>query len=887
MGMKTIPLVLAALVLALLGVLYLALTDSGPERAVEPAGEVLAEVTATPPELEPEGPPESAEAPGASSDTNRTIAEADVELLTISTVERGTGRPIAGARVWVTTWSALRERCPDNGRGESYDIEAEIAALTKPFETDELGAARVPLPSESTIAIARHGDLFGTATDSPEPGSTVEIELAPDRSLTIRAVDERGQPFAGVPVGINEHDPNRPASGMMLWWAHTSGEEGEVTVFHVDHSMNRALVERALVKGARWQVTLATPHPDPPVVHINPLDLPDEPVLLTVARGGRVVVNLEYGQGAPISHLYVYMSEVLEERDSLGRRVASRRHNRTVRDGVAVFEHVAPGLQLQFRTASHEYRPVEEVHAGPNAAGEETTIGLFLADQYPAFTGTLVDLDGEPVADRFIDLRASLVPGQEEVRPPLSSGFRTDKRGKFEGVVKTRQASNRLGELVLTTDEGYEGTTLEALIPLGGRPHGGETDLGEVIMHPPKLILTGRVIDARGAPLYWSDISVRRMRDPDEPPGPPYTWIEALHTQTDHDGHFELTGELPAGEYRLDADQDGYVRRCEIPIQHGMRELEIILLQEGGLKGSLVLPDDIPPTWLRIDILKDGGKSRRLEKGDWVLSHPAPDGTFLLGELEPGTYDVLVLVPAWRTPLLLIEDVLVEGGVVRDDPRLSELDLRNRLHRVDVEVKGTAGEAVPLGYVTFAPDGEDDSRVGFIDCIASLLAATPSVDAVFTAPGYRREEVLGVSDGARVTLARGIPVRLKLPRDFEMPDPSYSVLVDLQPSGGDLSEYAEGVYTADGERIDHRSPRQAGDRATFDAGGEALLHVGGPGSWRVSWTIKRDGWPDFRMYRNAKDYPKWLEVGEKGVTEPVEVCPDLERLRRRLEALGD
>jgi len=666
------------------------------------------------------------------------------------------------------------------------------------------------------------------------------------------------------------------------WWAVTSGELGQVTLHHVDHEM-----ESELEDGARWEVAPAVPHPDPPVIHLDPHDLPDGPVQLVVARGGRVVVLLEDDRGEPITGDWIHLQVARDDRDALGRWIRPRRHDRLTRDGVAVFEPVAPGLELQASAYPHGFRPVEEIHPGPAAVGLESTIRLRLLEPYPTITGTLVDTTGEPVADRPMDLRVYFVPPSERDRREVSDRFRTDGRGRFRSIARVPRATDPLKELLFTTDEAYEGPTLEARVSLGGQPQERTVDLGEVVLHAPSVIASGRVVDAQGEPLYWAGIWVRRMREPDDPPGPRFTPVHELQTQTDRDGRFELTGELPAGDYRIDAAKEGYLRRTEIPVQHGMRGIEIVLLREGGLKGDLILREGVSPSWLRVEFLENDADSDRYGSWGRDLVIPHPDGTFFLPGLEPGTYDLEVVVPSWRTPLVRVEDVSVESGINRTDPKLTGLDLRNRLHRIDTEVIGPEGEPVPLGYATFAPDGGEETRIAFTDGAAVLLSATLSIDVELLAPGYRPLRIGGVIDGARLTLERGLPVRLKLPESLQPPEPPLSLWAELSPRNQTRREPNPGVYSTDGDRVDLWRDSQAGDRAPFDDRGEALLHAGEAGTWTLRWRIERADQDWSSGVPHEEGYPQMIEVGERGFSEPIEVCPDVEELRSLLESLED
>lgn len=870
MGKKGLLLAAAALMLLFGGALYVALSEPTDPVTIAPIAErsdgeggAAAELPVTV-AVEPALPAvaETAEerAPGLGGE----------ELFRIRTVERDSGRPVADAQVWIVPWAEVVERDHYDGMGDSFDIEAAVAALGSALHTDDQGELRLPVSDEYTLAVARHGKLFGRATNKVGSGETWEIPLLIDRSITIQTVTEGGEPIAGIPVAIAQCDPG--SSPDSQWWAHTRGEEGQITLHHVDHTL-----EWDLQTGVTWSATLATPWPDPPTVHLDPRDLPTEAVRLVVGAGGRVTVRIEDEQGEPLPAGWIYLSEVRAHRDAVGRSTRPMRHNRYDREGRANYENVAPGLELRAGVSPPGYRRQERLFRSPVAPGEETIVEFSFSERYPVITATLVDPTDTPLARRAIDVQARLV-GAGENDNALTGRSRTDAEGGFSESLSTSDASDAFQEIAFTTDEAYEGETLAATVRVTDPPPDGVYDLGRVVLEPPPVVLSGRVVDARGEPIFWAGISVKRMTGTNGVGGPAYYWVPEWHTQTRQDGSFQLTGDHGPGDYRLlvDGDRDGYLNQDDIPFQPGTHGLEIVLHQAGGLEGSLCLPEDVPPSWLRVSLNREDLAEGSRREG--VIPHP--DGKFFLQDLAPGEFDVTVFLPAWPEPLVCITDVWVEGGVTRAAPRLTNLDLTAAIHRLDLELRDPEGAPVPIGCIAFwSPDGSE-SRVAFTNGAASLITPTPTANVEVIAPGFRPRRVDGARDGMRIDLERGIPVRLKLPDGFDLPDPPTRLSVELVPARMESPEERQYVYADDGSMTERWDRRQYGVAATFTDSLEVTLEVGSPGEWQISWSISAEQWRS--GLRGARGLSGTIEVAEPGPSEAIERAPDAEALERRL-----
>ena len=119
---------------------------------------------------------------------------------------------------------------------------------------------------------------------------------------------------------------------------------------------------------------------------------------------------------------------------------------------------------------------------------------------------------------------------------------------------------------------------------------------------------------------------------------------------------------------------------------------------------------------------------------------------------------------------MVLDSIEVPAGGPAEDPRLSDIDLRNRLRRITVTVLDAGGDAVRGSYRNAAVmiRGPDDPKAEWYgkaldreDGRVELLVPTP-VDLIVFAPGYRTQELYGVFADTTIQLQSDVPVRLRL-----------------------------------------------------------------------------------------------------------------------------
>ena len=140
-------------------------------------------------------PPDSG---GAGNETMRAGPSPPARHVVV--LDDTTGLPVAGAVVLV-----------GHEFGETDSRESYMAQHGRAFGTDADG--RVAIDGYERLLFAKHGQRTAAARIPPAPNSVhrpFEVRLRPERSLTVRTIDDRGAPVAGVPVAAAWFDPQRP-----------------------------------------------------------------------------------------------------------------------------------------------------------------------------------------------------------------------------------------------------------------------------------------------------------------------------------------------------------------------------------------------------------------------------------------------------------------------------------------------------------------------------------------------------------------------------------------------------------------------------------------------------------------------------------------------------
>lgn len=890
---KTAVGIVCAAAVIVAGAFLLARSGEAPEPASGSASGVEVVSPVAPELVAPEQPaaPRDGDLAEASDATQRSaLTPASVMLIT---VEQATGQPVPGADVWFAPQSMLDEHGMREAGMSNGDREEQLRRYGEHTQSDEQAEAQLSGFGKMGVAVARKGELFGLAWMTSEANEPVRLEMDLQRSVTIQVVDEQGSPVAGVPVALGwRQDPGSNVSVSMIWQGETRGDDGMVVMRQFEELVHRRYSTGEVDESeGKWLVvTFPFPLAEPVEVGFDPRQLPAEPVQLVLPETGSLRVDLQDSAGNGHSRAWIYLwqrtggSSLRDSTDGWGRRISQY-----VQEGETslLYPHVGLGLDLKLSAdPPFGYRKIELEGLGPLVPGEEVSYVLRFAEKVGMLVGRALGPDGEPLRERTLNAAVWVDEPQRE-RWELSHSCRTDAEGGFRMPLRFEQ-DVELREMHLETDDHEDSLMLAGDVTLeGSTSSGGEFDLGDVVLVPPPVVVSGTVQDAAGEPIYWAMVDVAWKdiygENPDQ-----FVWRNDfdLRAMTHKDGSFTCYGEVTDREYALRVMRQEYVPVELLPFEPGDRGLEIVLRTEGRLEGSVIVPEGISPERIGIEVRTTGDS----KPFNWrAAERPHPDGRFNLPRLTPGTFDVFFHLDQESGPVHSVQGVVVEGGGTTDDSRLQNVDLRSILYAFELDVVAEDGESVSGPHIAFRPAGETTvpRRVVFDSGSGTLVTAWPEIDIEVRAHGYRASRLEEVHGDRRIVLQAGIPVRIRLSDDVELPKAPFELRIAVIPrsiyrAGGE----PQNIYSESGGE---REWRGAWDRmlgGTFGPERELELRLPEPGSYVYELSVQVEvGNRTSSGHAGFGEGPTGIQVLETGDLQEFEVGPHPEALLEALEAL--
>ena len=453
-----------------------------------------------------------------------------------------------------------------------------------------------------------------------------------------------------------------------------------------------------------------------------------------------------------------------------------------------------------------------------------------------------------PAMKASADIDGPTKPG-EIVQMTLSRALTPQIRFKLEDEAGDEVVSRRL--MVLINDETYSsrrattgpngvmecfllgvevGTVLERIVVHEGvysrRPShariakklmdkplvAGVMDLGTLVLRPPPLLVSGRVVDGQGKPI--KDAVVRLATE-----GPYAAKPEELSTLSTPPGNRALAYDQtdPSGFFQLRQEGDA--------TEGGQRRLALV----AGYRGAeLFEPVEFAPGATGVElVLEEGGKltvdlsaldSSEMQGMEIMLdsAHPrhktqdlSPGHEITMGRLRPGLYAVKLELSTETA--FLAEDLEVQTGKTLVDPRLNPVSLKGVVQWRTLYVTGPSG--APLDEIIVG-----EKRGGIVTRTTRIkkrdgafrLAAflhTPPEDYWIEAKGCRRRLLESLDDRMSIELQGPIQVSLQL---VGTALPTASFALEAISSGS------------------------SGTRIKFDVAGHARASLPGPGLYRVA-----------------------------------------------------
>ncbi|MBM3962524.1 MAG: hypothetical protein FJ306_11560, partial [Planctomycetes bacterium] len=447
---------LAALVLALVAAIGMSLMqgDDGPALGDDAAAATATRTGATEAadggfrRSDADGPTDASASGAAGSEraaalgddmgSGRPLPE-DARWIELLVVDKATGAPQPDALVhWYDDTAhefASRNR---DGDDENDNWDEALQTLFRYGErvagaagwrtrADADGKARVTLGKEWTNVAVTHGALYGELNlrdNSVPPAGGYRVELVPDVAVTVRVVDDRGEPCAEFPVGLAALDAANADAVLTISDVAlaVTDAKGLATIPHLQSRCAAGTEATGSVfSSRRWRWGRAREPegatPPKPVWHVrallvgsrdkgvafDPAAPPTEPVELRLPPTGKLRVRAESG-GKPVTNFRMAYANRSQGEHEDWNPIDRGAQAKPDADGWARFPHVALGLRFDLYADAEGGMRGE--NAGPTAAGQEVDAVLRSADDRIVVAGRLLTPERTPARNVRISVRA-------------------------------------------------------------------------------------------------------------------------------------------------------------------------------------------------------------------------------------------------------------------------------------------------------------------------------------------------------------------------------------------------------------------------------------------------------------------------------------------------
>lgn len=690
------------------------------------------------------------------------------------------GSPADGAEVWCVPSAGSEDR-------ETFRDSASTEFFMRQNGTHHIADAQgklfLPKPDGGrTLVLARLGDLYGTL-EANEYEDELVLTLQEDVELEVQVVDVAGRPAIGVTVLIREKNFLLTST---VAQADTVAPDGVADFRHFQEEIRALFVENPEdEEESIVLVVLEALTREEVSVVLDSQAVEAGRVVLTLPATGSVKARVLGEDLEPFEGKARGSLELIPEGEprevSPFSGVIRPKIKRSVENGEVVFHHVELGCEVGFEVRRDNADQGTRVYGdGPLRPGQTALLELQLGADHPVVRFRALDAAGGPLPNvqlkGDVRLRTSFFNNSSDHR------LRTDSEGYFVVDLAQDWSEGSTRTLHVTLQQGDEPRPT-ASVDLSRNLDMGLNDLGDLVLEPPPVFVSGRVETESGKVLPQAVLEMRSRLDDST------IWNDHgdFQHKSEEDGTFEIRGDFTGASFQLAAAIDGYASRW-VEFERGRTNLVLVLSAEGSIEGSVLLDEGIPPELLNVRVQELRGEQEHL---DWDTRQQSLDADlkFRFGRLLPGLRLVTIRAESQYTELIRIEDVEVVSGEVCRDPRLQQVDLRGRLFYHEIELVGEEPEERLRGDVLFGPAGaeEIDERLWLSGKMVKIISQAPEVDVIIQASGYRQEELWGFRGKAEVRLSKGLAVTLVLIGDVELPRPPVFIkpfLVPVEADGG-------------------------------------------------------------------------------------------------------
>jgi len=622
------------------------------------------------------------------------------------------GSAVIGAVVRWATEEDLQPLLAADPQLWERDNDEILARVTHQVRTAANGWAMVPSKAGRMVIDARFGDLYTSRRFRREETSYLKLTMYRDLPLVVEVADATGAGL-DVPVVVRTADGRgnqvlRPSNGRAL-------------LLHAPEAFSALLGRPDLyVQLDAPQQALATVLPRGKV--------PEAAVKVTGQRGVTLQVRVE-GPDGPCASGVVEVVRLGSEPELL------RTTRRELRDGVALFEHVQPDLELlvRARTACGADVPEQRVQMPADI------VQLRHAVRMPRVQGSVQDVDGRKLGGYRATLYQRLPAGWE-----LAASGSIQADGSWELAVPglaTAEAGTAAEYMLVARNEfgATKAALLQGLSSFLDKA-AMRAEVGLLRLDNWTIQLGGVVLDENGRGVEGAELELVFEGVPDA----------RCRARSAADGRFDLRAPRLSGPVRVHVSHPGLAVPLLVDAKAGEKQAKVQVAFRGRLRGQVLVPPGVVPQQLQVT-LHDA-------EGSAFGGTADAQGIYLFERVEPGLARISVQVVGLPNSVVSSDSVRVEAGGTAE---VQALDLRGVLRAIVVEIVDEDGQ--PVEYGTVGPDvggAEAASRqrlrpFEFRDGSARLVVPSAPIMLVVDADGYISQSIATTAEASvRVILKR-------------------------------------------------------------------------------------------------------------------------------------
>ena len=366
-----------------------------------------------------------------------------------------------------------------------------------------------------------------------------------------------------------------------------------------------------------------------------------------------------------------------------------------------------------------------------------------------ALSSERVPLAGAHLQCFVAEIRKETTGMDRGVTMSLGSGTTTDAQGAFSVRIGLwSQFEKSRCEIVLVTRDPRSESMWRGQAVVEVRSQ-GTCDVGDVVLAPDPLILSGIVVNEQGTPVPAILIDVV---DRERPQGFRDARLgDLLPVSTGKDGRFAIASSTPSQDLMLRIDHRDYRPVRVDHLRPPRLDLRIVLVDSGtaSIHFSLLMDEECG----------QGLRGRAVRTvADPGLRRPFPSyadavrGEQVIRPVEPGEYRLEVFDLSTGIVVDRIEGLRVEERRECDDARLHPIDLRGRLNCATAWLVDQQGRPLPNSELTIRSAAGESQFLSDKDgrIVLPMPPGSPEVDAVDS-----DGSTTPIVDGARIVARHG------------------------------------------------------------------------------------------------------------------------------------